>query len=162
MSREETPYRILTRSKVAVILVVTALAGALLLWYSLAWIEALFERTMDLVDSSPQQAAAALAAQLRTIGIVNGIVVGSLAVYIGRIGWRSAQSKTFPPRGSWIMDASKIRNGAAAVRMGQIFLVTAAVLLVFALGTAVAAWYVAAEVEQTRGPSDQLESRVLA
>ena len=162
MSVDGQQYRIVTRGKAAALLAAVAIVGGLLLWFALGWVEAAAERTLRLIQSSPRGGAAEMASQLRLIGIVNGLVLCSFAAYLGWFAYRGIKTASVPPVGSWVLRGRKILSGRKAVLAGRWLLGLAGVLAVAALGLGLAAWRVAGQLEQIRGPTEQLENRALA
>lgn len=121
-------YKVINRKKFAVIMIVLVSIVAVGVWVSLDRLAEYGEELKELALTEPVGAAATIRELTRTLAILNGIVLSSLAVLIIWHGWRGWRSEFMPPRGSWILEGQRTWTAESAVRIAK-FKVAAGVLL---------------------------------
>lgn len=135
-------YRIIGRKKFAVIMVVLLSIVAVGVWVSLDRLAEYGEELEELAVTEPLEAAATLTRLVRTLAILNGLVLSGLALLIiwhGCNGWRS---KSMPPRGSWILEGQRTWTGEPAVRIAKFKIAVGALLGVLGVASSLILWNV--------------------
>jgi len=94
--------------------------------------------------TSPDEAAAMLANDIRIFAAVQLIVVIALSLWLAHYGWRVLRSGAIPPPGSWIVAGQHIRLGESAVLAGWLAIAGAVLVASLSCGIAVFAWRIAA------------------
>jgi len=138
--QDSAEYRVIDRKKFAVIMVVLLSIVVVGVWVSLDRLAEYAEKMEALAAAEPLEAAASLTQLARTLAILNGIVLSSLATLIiwhGRRGWRTA---SVPPKGSWILEGQPTWTGESAVRIAQATIVIGALLVVLAVASSLILW----------------------
>jgi hypothetical protein len=137
---DSADYRVIDRRKFAVIMVVLLSIVAVGVWYGLDRVAEYAEHLQTLAAAEPLEAAATLTQLMRTLAILNGIVLSLLALFIIWHGWRGRRTQSMPPKGSWILEGQRTWSGDSAVRIAQ-FTITVGVLLgVLAVGSSLILW----------------------
>ncbi len=138
--QDSAEYRVFSRKKFAVMMLVLVSVVAVGVWISLDLLAEYAKQLENLAAAEPLEAATALKQLSRTLAIVNGIVLSLMATLIIWHGWRGWRTESMPPKGSWILEGKRIWTGKAAVRIAQ-FAMTAGVLLwVFGLVSSFILW----------------------
>ena len=133
-------YRVLSRKKFAVVMVVLLGVVAVGVWVSLERLAEYARQLQELAAAEPLEAAAALTRLLRTLAILNGIVLSSLAAWIIWHGWRGWRTASMPPKGSWILEGQRTWSGKSAVRIAQFTMTVGALLGVLAVVGSLILW----------------------
>lgn len=121
-------YRVINRKKFAVIMVILVSVIAVGVWVSLDRLAEYGKELEELAVTEPIKAAATIKKLTRTLAVLNGIVLSSLAILIIWDGWRGWRSEAIPPKGSWILEGQRTWTGKSAVRIAK-FKIAAGVLL---------------------------------
>lgn len=121
-------YRVINRKKFAVIMVILVSVIAVGVWVSLDRLAEYGKELEELAVTEPIKAAATMKKLTRTLAVLNGIVLSSLAILIIWDGWRGWRSEAIPPKGSWILEGQRTWTGKSAVRIAK-FKIAAGVLL---------------------------------
>ena len=138
--RNSANYRIIDRRIFAAVMVVLLSVVAVGVWNSLDLLAEYVEQLEELVDTEPLQAAAEIKQLLRTLAIVNGMVLSALTILIiwqGLAGWRTA---SMPPKGSWILNGQRTWTGESAVRIAKFTITVGAILGVLAVVSSWILW----------------------
>ena len=125
---EPAYYRVINRKKFAVIMVILLSVVAVGVWVSLDRVAEYGKELEELAVTEPVKAAATVKNLTRTLAVLNGIVLSSLAILIIWDGWRGWRSEAIPPKGSWILEGQRTWTGESAVRIAK-FKIAAGVLL---------------------------------
>ena len=131
--QDSAEYRVIDRKKFAVIMAVLLSVVAVGVWFRLDRLAEYAEHLEELAASEPVEAAAILTQLLRTLAILNGIVVSLLAMLIILHGWRAWRTASMPPRGSWILAGQRTWTGESAMRIAQFTMTMGALLGVLAV-----------------------------
>ena len=126
--QDSADYRIIDRKKYAVIMVLLISLLAVVVWFGLDRVAEYVKELEELTANGPLKAAATIMQLLRTLAILNGIVLSLLSILIIWHGWRGWRTKSMPPRGSWIVEGQRTWSGESAVRVAK-FKITVGVLL---------------------------------
>ena len=149
--QDSAEYRVIDRKKFAVIMVVLLSIVAVGVWVSLDRLAQYAAQMEALAAAEPLEAAATLTQLARTLAILNGIVLSSLATLIiwhGRRGWRTA---SMPPKGSWILEGQPTWTGESAVRIAQFTIVIGALLVVLAVAGSLILWSLGDTLQTSKG-----------
>ena len=134
-------YKVINRKKFAIIMVILLSIVAVGVWVSLDRLAEYGEDLEELAVTEPLEAAATLKKLTRTLAILNGIVLSSLAVLIIWHGWSGWRSESMPPKGSWILEGQRTWTGESAVRIAK-FKVAAGILLgVLGVASSLILWH---------------------
>ena len=133
-------HRVIDRKKFAVLMVVLLGIVAVGVWVSLDRLVEYTEQLEELAAANPQEAAATLTQLMRTLAVLNGMVLSSLAALIIRHGWRSLRTASMPPKGSWILEGQRTWTGESAVRIAQFTLAAGVLLGVLAVASSLILW----------------------
>jgi len=109
-------------------------------WVSLDRLAEYAEQLEELAAAEPLEAAATLTQLLRTLAILNGMVLSSLAILIIWHGWRGWRTASMPPKGSWILEGQRTWTGRSAVRIVQFTITVGALLGVLAVVSSLILW----------------------
>jgi sterol desaturase/sphingolipid hydroxylase (fatty acid hydroxylase superfamily) len=137
---DSAEYRVIDRKKFAVIMAVLLSIAAVGVWYSLDRVAEYVEHLEELTAAEPLEAAATLTQLMRTLAILNGIVLSLLAFFIIWHGWRGWRTESMPPKGSWILEGQRTWSGESAVRIAQFTIAVGVFLGVLALGSSLILW----------------------
>ena len=138
--QDSTEYRVIDRKKFAFVMAVVLSVAAVGLWLGLDRLDDYSKELERLAAAEPLEAAAIFTRLTRTLAILNGIVLSSLAILIMWHGWRGWRTGSMPPRGSWTLQGQRIWTGRSAVRIAR-FTITVGVLLgVLAVISSVILW----------------------
>lgn len=138
--QDSTQYRVIDRKKFAVVMVVLLSIVAVGVWVSLDHLAEYAEQLENLAATETAEAAATLTQLLRTVAILNGVVLSSLAILIswhGRRGWRA---ESMPPKGSWILEGQRTWTGESAVRIAKFTIAVGALLGVLGVTSSLVLW----------------------
>ncbi|MBT8146294.1 MAG: hypothetical protein KJN90_05530 [Gammaproteobacteria bacterium] len=133
-------YRIIDRRIFAAVMLVLLSVVAVGVWNSLDLLAEYVEQVEELADTEPLEAAAEIKQLLRTLAIVNGMVLAALTILIiwqGLAGWRTA---SMPPKGSWILHGQRTWTGESAVRIAKFTITVGAILGVLAVVSSWILW----------------------
>ena len=115
--RDSVEYRVFSRKKFAVIMLVLLSVVAVGVWISLDHLAEYAKQLENLAVAEPLEAATAIKQLLRTLAIVNGVVLSMLAMLVIWHGCRGWRTESMPPKGSWILEGQRTWSGRAAVRI---------------------------------------------
>lgn len=138
--RNSANYRIIDRKKFAIVMAVLLCIVAVGVWVSLDYFAEYMAQVEELADTEPLEATAAVRQLVRTLAILDGIILSSLAILIiwhGLTGWRAA---SMPPKGSWILKGQRTWTGESAVRIAKFTVTVGALLGVMAVVSSWILW----------------------
>ena len=138
--QDSANYRIIGRKKFAVIMVVLVSIVAVGVWVSLDRVAEYGEELQELAATEPLEAAATLTKLMRTLAILNGILLSSLALLIIRHGYNGWRSESMPPKGSWILEGQLTWTGEPAVRIAKFKIAVGALLAVLGVASSLILW----------------------
>ncbi len=138
--QDSAKYRVIDRKIFAVIMAILLSVVAVGVWVSLDCLAEYAEQLEELAAAEPLEAAASLTQLLRTLAILNGIVLSLLALLIIWHGWRGWRTASMPPKGSWILEGQRTWTGESAVRIAQFTVTVGAVLGVLAVVSSMILW----------------------
>ena len=133
--QDSAEYRVIDRRKFALIMVVLTGFLAVGVWFGLDRVADYVEQLEELNANEPLEAAVTIMQLLRTLAILNGIVLSSLAILIIWHGWRGWQTTSMPPRGSWILEGQRTWSGEPAVRIARFTITVGALLGILAVAS---------------------------
>lgn len=133
-------YRVIDRKKFAFMMAILLSVVALGVWVSLDHLAEYAEHLEELTATEPLEAAANFTQLLRTLAILNGIVLSLLAILIIWHGWRGWQTASMPPKGSWILEGQRTWSGESAVRIAQFTTTVGALLGVLTVISSLILW----------------------
>ena len=133
-------YRVFGRKKFAVVMVVLLSIVAVGVWVSLDRLAEYGEELKELAVTEPLEAADTLTQLLRTLAILNGIVLSSLALLIIWHGWSGWRSESMPPKGSWILEGQRTWTGGSAVRIAKFKIAVGILLAVLGIASSLILW----------------------
>ena len=128
------------RKRFAVVMVVLVSIVAVGVWISLDRIAEYAKQLENLAVTDPAAAAATATQLMRTLAILNGLVLGSLTVMIIWHGWSGWRAEAMPPPGSWILAGQRTWTGESAVRVAKFKIVVGALLGVLAVASSLTLW----------------------
>jgi hypothetical protein len=137
-------YRVLSRGTAA------ATAGALIVCAAIAvfgadeLLDRYAARIAALQATSPDEAAAMLAGDIRIFAVAQLAVVIALSLWLVHYGRRVLRFRASPPPGSWIVAGQHVRLGESAVLAGWLAIAAAGLVASLSCGIAVFAWRIAA------------------
>ena len=126
--QNSTDYKVISRKKFAISMVILLSIVSVGVWVSLDRLAEYGKELEELAVTEPIKAAATIKQLTRTLAVLNGIVLSSLAILIIWDGWRCWRSESIPPKGSWILEGQRTWTGESAVRIAK-FKIAAGVLL---------------------------------
>jgi hypothetical protein len=138
--KDSAGYRVIERKKFAVIIAVMLCVVAVGVWFVLDLLAEYAERLEELAAVEPLDGAARLTQQVRTLAILNGIVLSSLSMLFighGLRGWRTA---SMPPKGSWILAGQRTWSGESAVRIAKFTIAVGVLLGMLAVVSSLILW----------------------
>ncbi len=138
--QDSTEYRVMNRKKFAVFMVVMLSVVAVSVWVSLDHLAEYTKKLEELAAAEPLEAAGTLTQLLRTLAILNGMVLSLLAMLIVWHGWRGWRTASMPPKGSWILEGQRTWTGESAVRIAQFTITVGALLGVLAVVSSLMLW----------------------
>ena len=138
--QDSAEYRVIDRKKFAVVMAVLISLLAVGVWFGLDRVAEYVKQLEELTANEPLEAAATIMQLLRTIAILNGIVLSLLAILIIWHGWRGWRTTSMPPRGSWILKGQRTWSGEPAVRIAQFTITVGAILGVLAVVSSFFLW----------------------
>jgi len=138
--QDSAEYRVIDRKKFAVVMAVLLSVVAVGVWVSLDHLAEYAEKLEELAAAEPLEAAATLTRLMRTLAILNGIVLSLLAILIIWHGWRGWRTASMPPKGSWILAGQRTWTGKSAMRIAQFTITVGALLGVLALVSSLILW----------------------
>lgn len=138
--QDSSQYRVVDRKKFAVVMVVLLSLVAVGVWVSLDHFAQYAEQLERLTVTDPAGAAAIATQLMRTLAILNGLVLGSLTIIIIWRGWSGWRAESMPPTGSWILDGQRTWTGESAVRIAKFTIVVGALLGVLAVASSLILW----------------------
>lgn len=109
-------------------------------WISLDRLAEYAKRLEELAAAEPLAVAATRMQLVRTLAVVNGFVLSSLALLIVWHGWRGWRTASMPPKGSWILEGQRTWTGKSAVRIARFTITVGAFLGVLAAVSSVVLW----------------------
>ena len=133
-------YKVIGRTKFTLVMAILISMVAVGVWLGLDRLAEYTKQLEGLAVAEPAEAAATLTQLLRTLAILNGIVLSLLTLWIirhGRRGWRTA---SMPPEGSWIVEGQRTWSGEPAVRIARFTVTMGALLGVLAVASSVILW----------------------
>ena len=98
------------------------------------------EQLRALAEAEPLKAGPALTQLVRTLAILNGIVLSVFATLIIWHGLKGRRTASMPPRGSWILEGQRTWTGESALRIAQFTIVVGAILAVLGVASSLALW----------------------
>ena len=138
--QDSADYRVIDRKKFAVIMAVLISPLAVGVWFGLDRVADYVKQLEELTANEPLEAAATIMQLLRTLAILNGIVLSLLAILIIWHGWRGWRTTSMPPRGSWILEGQRTWSGEPAVRVAKFTITVGALLGVLAVASSFILW----------------------
>jgi hypothetical protein len=151
MLDDSTTHRLLTRGQVIAVAAGVLIAGGLALWLAIDWFEGYTEREAARIFAAPAEVAAALATQLRVVGVVNAVVLGALALYLGWYAATAVKTESAESAAKAAVRGLPVRV-RISMRVARWLLAAAGVLVGLGAGTGVAAWHIADRIERGPGP----------
>ena len=133
-------YRVIGRTKFAVIMVIPLCIVAVGVWVGLDRLAEYVAYSEELAAAEPLEAEAMLTQLMRTVAILNGIVLSVFAIVIIRHGWRGWRTASMPPKGSWILEGQRTWTGEPARRIAQFTIVVGALLAVLGVAGSMILW----------------------
>jgi hypothetical protein len=133
-------YKVFSRKKFAIIMVILVSIVAVGVWVSLDRLAEYGDELEELAVTEPLEAAATLKMLTRTFAILNGMVLSSLAVLIIWHGWSGWRSESMPPKGSWILEGQRTWTGESAVRIAKFNVVAGVLLGVLGVASSLILW----------------------
>ena len=138
--QDSTRYKVINRKKFAVMMAFMLSVLAVGVWVGLERLAEYGEQLKELAAAEPLEAATTLTELIRTLAILNGIVLSLLALLViwhGVRGWRTA---SMPPRGSWVLEGQRTWSGESAVRIARFKIAVGALLGVLAVVSSMILW----------------------
>jgi hypothetical protein len=148
---QRNAYRVLTRKQAVLLLLALLALGLLATWLGTQWMDALSRRQSELLAKDPQQAALALADQLRIMAAGNGVLLVACAGLLVWYGVKGLRTASMPPLGSWIIEGQRIRTGPEALTMARLSIALGLLLVVLAGTGALILWRLAWQVQTAGG-----------
>jgi hypothetical protein len=133
-------YRVFSRKKFAVVMLVLLCVVAVGVWVSLERLEEYAKQLKELAAAEPRAAAAAITRLMKTLAILNGIVLFPLAAWIIWHGWKGWRTASMPPKGSWILEGQRTWSGKSAVKIAQFTMTVGSLLGVLAVVGSLILW----------------------
>jgi uncharacterized membrane protein (DUF485 family) len=133
-------YRVIDRKTFAVVMAVLLSVVAISVWVGLDRLAGYAKQLQELAATEPLKAAATFTQLLRTLAILNGIVLSLLTILIIWHGWRGWRTASMPPKGSWILEGQRTWTGESAVRIAQFTITVGALLGVLAVVSSLILW----------------------
>ncbi len=140
--QDSADYRVIDRKKFAVVMVILLSLVAVGVWVGLDHLVEYAEQLEELAAGESVEAGAILTQLLRTLAILNGIVLSLFATLIIWHGWRGWRTASMPPRGSWILEGQRTWTGESAVRIAQFTILLGAMLAVLGVASSLILWVV--------------------
>ena len=138
--QDSSEYRVINRKQYAVVMVVLLSVVAVGVWVSLDHLTEYAKQLEELAVAEPLEAAAILTRLLRTLAILNAIVLSLLSMLIVWHGFRGWRTASVPPKGSWILEGQRTWTGEPAVRVAQFKIAVGALLGVLAVVSSLILW----------------------
>ena len=138
--QESGNYRVIDRRIFAIIMVALLGVISVAAWLGLDRIADYFEQLERLAGTDPHAATAAISRLVRTLAIVNGIVLSSLAALLIRYGWKGLRTASMPPKGAWILEGQRSWSGEAAVRIARFMMAVGGLLGILAAASSLILW----------------------
>ncbi len=138
--QDSTEYRVVDRKKFAVVMAVVLSVAAVAVWVGLDRLAEYSKQLEELAEAEPREAAAILTQLMRTLAILNGAVLSSLAILVMWHGWRGWRTASMPPKGSWILQGQRIWTGKSAVRIARFTITVGGLLGVLAVISSLILW----------------------
>lgn len=138
--QESARYKVIDRKKFAVVMVILLSFVAVGVWVSLDYFAEYAERLEELAVTAPAEAAATATKLMRTLAMLNGLVLGSLTTAIIWHGWSGWRTESMPPTGSWILEGQRTWSGESAVRIAKFTIVVGALLGVLGVASSLVLW----------------------
>ena len=138
--QDSSKYKVIGRRKFALIMAVLLSILTAGVWLGLDRIAEYAKHLEELAVAEPIEAAATITQLMRTLAILNGIVLSLLAILIVWHGWRGLRTASMPPEGSWIVEGKRTWSGEPAVRIARFTVTAGALLGVLAVASSVILW----------------------
>ena len=138
--QDSNEYRVIQRRTFAVVMAVLLSVVAVGVWVSLDRFAGYARQLEELATTEPLEAAARRLQLARTVAVLNGFVLSSLALLIIWHGWRGWRTASMPPKGSWILEGQRTWTGDSAVRIARFTITVGAFLGVLAAFSTLALW----------------------